>query len=53
LPKCGVFDREKIYRILDEGFVCHFGFTIGGKNIVILTGYARVGDPNSRQMANT
>jgi uncharacterized protein len=44
LPKRGVFDRETIYKILDEAFVCHVGFTIGGKTFVIPTGYARVGD---------
>ena len=44
LPKRGVFDRETIYKILDEGFVCHVGFTVGGKTFVIPTGYARVGD---------
>jgi nitroimidazol reductase NimA-like FMN-containing flavoprotein (pyridoxamine 5'-phosphate oxidase superfamily) len=44
LPKRGVFDRETIYKILDEGFVCHIGFTIDGKTFVIPTGYARVGD---------
>jgi hypothetical protein len=44
LPKRGVFDRETIYKILDEGFVCHVGFTIGGKTFVIPTGYARVGN---------
>ena len=44
LPKRGVFDRETIYKILDEGFVCHIGFTTDGKTFVIPTGYARVGD---------
>ena len=44
LPKRGVFDRRTIYKILDEGFVCHVGFTVGGKTFVIPTGYARVGD---------
>jgi nitroimidazol reductase NimA-like FMN-containing flavoprotein (pyridoxamine 5'-phosphate oxidase superfamily) len=44
LPKRGVFDRETIYKILDESFVCHVGFTIGGKTFVIPTGYARVGN---------
>jgi hypothetical protein len=33
-----------IYEILDEAFVCHVGFTIGGKTFVIPTGCARVGD---------
>jgi uncharacterized protein len=44
LPKRGVFDREMIYKILDAGFVCHIGFTIGAKTFVIPTGYARAGD---------
>src|SRR4030095_1675415 len=44
LSKRGVFDRETIYKILDEAFVCHIGFTIDGKTFVIPTGYARVGD---------
>ena len=44
LPNRGVFDRKTIYKILDEGFVCHIGFTIDGKTFVIPTGYARVGD---------
>jgi nitroimidazol reductase NimA-like FMN-containing flavoprotein (pyridoxamine 5'-phosphate oxidase superfamily) len=44
LPQRGVFDRETIYKILDEGFVCHVGFTTDDKTFVIPTGYARVGD---------
>jgi nitroimidazol reductase NimA-like FMN-containing flavoprotein (pyridoxamine 5'-phosphate oxidase superfamily) len=44
LPRRGLFDRETIYKILDEGFVCHVGFTMGAKTFVIPTGYARVGD---------
>jgi len=40
----GVYDREAIYRILDEGFVCHVGFTANGQTFVIPTMYARVGD---------
>ena len=44
IPKRGVFERETIYQILDEGFICHVGFTTGGKTFVIPTGYARVGD---------
>jgi uncharacterized protein len=43
LPKRGVYDRARIYQILDEGFVCHVGFTNGGETFVIPTGYARVG----------
>ena len=44
LPKRGHFDRETVYRILDEGFICHVGFAVDGKPVVIPTGYARVDD---------
>ena len=43
-PQRAVYDRELIYRILDEGFVSHVGFTVGGQTYVIPTMYARVGD---------
>ncbi len=43
-PHRGVYDRETIDRILDEGFVCHVGFAIEGQPFVIPTMYARVGD---------
>jgi len=41
-PQRAVYDREVIYRILDEGFVCHVGFTRDGQTFVIPTMYARV-----------
>jgi nitroimidazol reductase NimA-like FMN-containing flavoprotein (pyridoxamine 5'-phosphate oxidase superfamily) len=44
LPKRGVYDRELVYRILDEGFICHVSFAVDGQPLVIPTGYARVGD---------
>ena len=44
LPKRGTYDRETVYRILDEGLVCHIGFVAGGKPVVIPTGYGRRGD---------
>ena len=44
LPKRGHFDRETVYGILDEGFICHIGFAPGGQPVVIPTGYARVDD---------
>ncbi len=44
LPARGVYDRDLIYRILDEGFVCHVGFVVEGRPFVIPTGYARDGD---------
>ena len=44
LPKRGHFDRETVYSILDEGFICHIGFVANGQPFVIPTGYARVED---------
>ena len=44
LPKRGHFDRETVYGILDEGFICHIGFVVDGYPVVIPTGYARVDD---------
>jgi len=44
LPKRGVYERETVYRILDEGLVCHIGFVTDGKPVVIPTGYGRKGD---------
>ena len=43
-PHRGVYDRETIYKILDEGFVCHVGFSREAQPFVIPTLYARVGD---------
>jgi len=40
----GVYDRETIYRILDEGFICHVGFVVDGQPFVIPTSYGRSGD---------
>src|SRR5260221_11890632 len=37
-------DRELIYRILDEAFVCQVGFGVGGVPFVVPTNYVRVGD---------
>lgn len=44
LAKRGAYDRETIYPILDEAFLCHVGFVVEGQPYVIPTGYARVGD---------
>lgn len=43
-PNRAVYDREAIYKILDEGFVCHLGFSAEGQPFVIPTMFARVGD---------
>jgi uncharacterized protein len=39
-----VYDRDAIYKILDEAFVCHVGFAVDGQPFVIPTMFARVGD---------
>src|SRR5947207_11763434 len=43
-PDRGSYDRELIYRILDEAFVCHLGFIVDGQPYVVPTNYVRVGD---------
>jgi uncharacterized protein len=40
-PHRGVYDRETVYRILDEGFLCHVGFAVDGQPYVIPTSYGR------------
>lgn len=40
----GIYDRETAYRILDEGFLCHVGFTVEGQPFVIPTLYGRKDD---------
>jgi uncharacterized protein len=37
----GVYDRETVYKILDEGFLCHVGFVADGQPFVIPTSYGR------------
>ena len=44
LPQRGSFERQAVYDILDEGFVCHVGFVSGGQPFVIPTAYGRAGD---------
>jgi len=43
-PDRAVYDRETVYRILDEGFLCHAGFVIDGQPFVIPTSYGRNAD---------
>jgi uncharacterized protein len=40
-PHRAVYDRETVYRILDEGFLCHVGFAVDGQPYVIPTSYGR------------
>jgi uncharacterized protein len=43
-PHRGVYDRETVYRILDQGFICHVGFVVDGQPYVIPTSFGRSGD---------
>jgi uncharacterized protein len=43
-PQRGIYDREVVYAILDEAFVCHVGFSVEGQPFVIPTMFARVRD---------
>jgi len=43
-PDRASYDREAIYRILDEAFVCSIGFVVDGLPFVVPTNYVRVGD---------
>src|SRR5579862_5616579 len=36
-----VYDRDAVYRILDEGFLCYVGFVQNGQPFVIPTSYGR------------
>jgi uncharacterized protein len=40
-PKRGAYDRDTVYHILDEGFLCHIGFVVDGQPFVIPTSYGR------------
>jgi nitroimidazol reductase NimA-like FMN-containing flavoprotein (pyridoxamine 5'-phosphate oxidase superfamily) len=43
-PQRAVYDREAVYQILDEAFLCHVGFVVDGQPFVIPTSYGRDGD---------
>jgi uncharacterized protein len=43
-PQRGLYDRQEIYKILDEGMLCHVGFAMEGQPYVIPTLYGRIGD---------
>src|SRR2546430_12531431 len=42
-PERGSYDRELIYSVLDEAFVCHIAFIADGMPVVVPTNYVRVG----------
>src|ERR1700726_3687792 len=43
-PDRGHYDRQTVYYILDQAFVCHVGFVVEGTPFVVPTNYVRVGD---------
>jgi len=43
-PQRAVYDRDQVYSILDEAYVCHVGFTVEGRPIVMPTAFGRAGD---------
>jgi len=44
LPQRAAYERDIIYQILDEAFICHVGFIDTGHPVVIPTAYGRLGD---------
>lgn len=44
MPARGQYEREEVYRIVDEGLICHVGFVQDGQPFVIPTLHARDGD---------
>jgi nitroimidazol reductase NimA-like FMN-containing flavoprotein (pyridoxamine 5'-phosphate oxidase superfamily) len=44
LPERANYDRETIQAILDEALICHVGFVVEGRPVVIPTIHARIGD---------
>ena len=44
LPARGHYDKETVYRILDEALICHVGFVDDGQPHVIPINFARVDD---------
>jgi nitroimidazol reductase NimA-like FMN-containing flavoprotein (pyridoxamine 5'-phosphate oxidase superfamily) len=44
LPERGNYDRATIEAVLDEALICHVGFVVEGRPVIIPTIHARVGD---------
>ncbi|MFV0295258.1 MAG: pyridoxamine 5'-phosphate oxidase family protein [Hyphomicrobiaceae bacterium] len=43
-PHRGIYDREMIYKILDEDYMCNVAYVHNGSPMVLPTGYGRMGD---------
>ena len=44
LPKRGVYDKETIYRILDEALFCTVAYASDGQAFQVPTGFCRIDD---------
>lgn len=44
LPSRGQYERETIYQVLDDGFLCHVGFSTDNQPFVIPVAYGRKDD---------
>lgn len=44
LPKRGVYDKEQVYRILDEALFCTVAFVRNGEPFQLPTGFCRIGN---------
>jgi uncharacterized protein len=44
IPDRGHYEQALIHQILDEGLICHVGFSVEGQPFVIPTAYGRIGD---------
>lgn len=44
IPKRGHYDKDTIYPILDDAFMCHVGFCVDGQPFVIPTAFGRKED---------
>src|ERR1700683_2262137 len=43
-PDRGRYDRQTVYDMLDQAFLCHVGFIADGLPVCVRTNYVRVGD---------
>lgn len=44
VPSRGIYNREQVYEILDQTFLCHVSYNMHGQPFIIPTSYGRSGD---------
>lgn len=44
VPDRGKYDKETVFKIVDDALICHVGFVVDGRPFVIPTLHGRVGD---------